>query len=157
MKTKWHFSRWRWLLFLTLTTWLPFITSCACYVPVPTLNENRGRRMQREEVCFIQPGRTSRAEVYAQLGTNCVSLPKERAIAYSWECKGVSFSWYFVINGLYSGKAYWLTAQIGIITLLHRSVESVHIKMADDPKHCRGRLPPALEILKSCRVCLEGL
>ena len=106
MKTKWHFRGRRWALGLALMSWLPFLSSCACYVPVPTLNENHGRRMKREEVCFIQPGRTSRAEVYARLGTNYVSLPMERAIAYSWECKGLSFPWYFVISGLSSGEAF---------------------------------------------------
>ena len=75
------------------------LTSCVGYLPKPTLHERYGRPVTRALVKFIQPGRTTRAEVVASLGTEYASLPQDRALAYPWETSGLSFEWYWVLTG----------------------------------------------------------
>ncbi len=82
-----------------------FLCGCIGYLPKPVIVENYGTRLTRDRVAFIQPGKTTRAELIIRLGTNYVSLPHERAIAYSWETRGMSLDWYFVVAGPYGGFA----------------------------------------------------
>jgi len=66
------------------------------------MHEDYGMKVTGEMVQFIHPGITTRAQVIDHLGTNYVSLWRERAIAYPFETKGLSFEWDFVAVGLVS-------------------------------------------------------
>lgn len=96
MKAERLFLRSRAAIGLVLAAGLPLLAGC-CYLPVPTTHENHGMKVTRDDVRFIQVGKTTRAEVIDHLGTNYVSLPRERAIAYPFETGGVSFEWYKVV------------------------------------------------------------
>lgn len=72
---------------------------CVGVVPLPVSRTKveHGQRLTPAEVAFVQPGKTTRAEVLSQLGTNCLSLPLGRAIAYSWEMKGGGYAWWWFV------------------------------------------------------------
>jgi hypothetical protein len=90
------------LVCLGLMAWLG--AGCLGPVPIPSYSEARGRALSPAEVRFVQAGQTTRSEVCERLGTNYSSLWHERAIAYSWEKPGWSFTWSMLIIG-YSGAA----------------------------------------------------
>jgi hypothetical protein len=76
-------------------------TGCAGVIPLPVsaTKVQTGHRLKPAQVAFIQPGQTSRTEVISHLGTNYVALPRERAIAYSWEMKGGGGVWWWWVVG----------------------------------------------------------
>ncbi len=88
---------------LILVGGISLLTGCIGFLPQPTMHDNYGVPVTRADVRFIQPGQTTRAEVISHLGTRYASLPRERALAYPWESKGLSFEWFFVAYGPYGG------------------------------------------------------
>ena len=81
-------------------------SGCAGDVPLPVSSKvERGQKVTAQEVAFIQPRVTARTEVTNKLGTSYVSLPKQRAIAYSWELKGGGMIWWYVIGCAAGGIA----------------------------------------------------
>jgi len=82
-------------------------TGCVGVVPKPVSSTKveYGRKLAPADVAFIQPGVTTRAEVVAKLGTDFTALPKERAIAYSWEMKGGGGVWWYFLVAGYAGAA----------------------------------------------------
>ena len=92
----------RWCLALPA---LLLLTGCIGLAPKPSLSEDFGQRIEAPQVRFIHTGQTTRAEVIAHLGTNYTDLPQGRAMAYSWETKGVTFQWYIVVFALFGGRA----------------------------------------------------
>ena len=73
--------------------------------PVSSTKVEYGHRLPTREVAFIQTGVTTRTEVISRLGTNYVSLPGDRAIAYSWEMKGGGGVYWIVVVTPYGGIA----------------------------------------------------
>jgi hypothetical protein len=94
-----------WAAFSLAATLL--FTGCVGVLPRPVsaTKVDYGHRLPTKEAAFIQPGVTTRAEVISRLGTNYVSLPSERAIAYSWEMKGGGAVWWCVIVSPYGAIA----------------------------------------------------
>lgn len=84
------------------------LTGCIGIVPVPHSNRACGRPLHPTDVCFIRARQTTRADVVTRLGTNCVSLPGDRALAYQWEAKGLTFDWFFVAMCPYGGDTIYL-------------------------------------------------
>jgi len=72
--------------------------------PVSATKVESGRKLSAADVAFIQIGQTTRTEVVAQLGTNYLTLPQQRALAYSWEMKGGGWIWWWCVAG-YGGAA----------------------------------------------------
>ncbi len=79
------------------------VTGCVGVLPFPVSSSKvvAGRQLKPEDVAFIQPGITTRAQVVARLGTDYAALPYQRAIAYSWEMKGGGGVYW--VAGLYGG------------------------------------------------------
>jgi len=86
-----------WVVPLVLAAML--CTGCVGVIPLPASSARvqSGQRVTRDQVSFVQPGCTTRAELTSQLGTNYLSLPQERAIAYSWEVEGGGGVWWCMI------------------------------------------------------------
>lgn len=81
------------------------LVGCVGPVPIPSHNDAWGNNIPASKVRFVQAGKTTRNDVIQNLGTNYVSLWHEKAIAYSWEQPGWSFTWSLFLIGLYSGEA----------------------------------------------------
>jgi hypothetical protein len=76
------------------------LTGCIGVVPTPiTSKVEHGQRVKPEDVLFIQPGVTTRAEVIAKLGRDYAALPHERVIGYSWELEGGNLVCWAVVAG----------------------------------------------------------
>jgi hypothetical protein len=73
--------------------------------PVSATQVEYGHRLLTNDVSFIRPGVTKRAEVIARLGTNYTALPLQRALAYSWEMKGGGGVWWVCVVVPYGGVA----------------------------------------------------
>lgn len=80
--------------FIAVLAVCPLLLGCIGVAPVPERNEAYGRPLLREDVKFIRIGSTKRDEVVAQLGTNCISLPRQAALAYTWETGGLAVTWW---------------------------------------------------------------
>ena len=80
------------LLAAALTTLI--LTGCVGAVPIPvTSHVDYGHRLKSAQTGFIQPGRTTRDEVIAELGTNFATFPRTSSIAYTWEMRGGGGLW----------------------------------------------------------------
>jgi hypothetical protein len=90
---------------LALVTCL--LTGCAGVVPLPAFPNKvqHGRRITSEQIAFIQPGLTTRAELETALGTNYIESPREPAIAYTWEISGGGGVWWVSLATPYGGVA----------------------------------------------------
>src|SRR4051812_19963293 len=69
---------------------------CGCVagaLPVPHFGETHGEPIKTARRKLIRVGKTSRADVVAQLGTNYFDYRQQNAIAYSWETKGLGLTW----------------------------------------------------------------
>ena len=76
-----------------------FGTGCVGIMPVPVLPgaPEYGSKVEAGPARGIRPGRTTRAEVIAKLGTNYVELPRAHAIAYTWEMRGGGGVWWVAL------------------------------------------------------------
>lgn len=75
------------------------LTGCVGVMPVPpSRNEPAcGKVITRDEVAFIVPGQTTRAEVVAKLGVNYRDAQPVKALAYSWETPATGWAWGILI------------------------------------------------------------
>lgn len=82
---------------------VPFGIGMGVVVPVPPLSKKKieqGREITAQEVAFVVPGRTTRAEVITRLGNDFRDSPRVAALAYSWQYNGPQIYWgYGFING----------------------------------------------------------
>ena len=82
------------------------LTGCVGALPVPTTSKvEYGQKVDHAQARFIQPGRTTRAEVIAALGTNHVAFPRTRSISYTWELRGGGGIWWFAVAAPQSAAA----------------------------------------------------
>lgn len=73
-------------------------TGCAGVAPVPVTNHVAyGQRLESKNLPCIQPGRTTRAQVIAALGTNYAKFGRSRSIAYTWEMRGGGGVWWVAL------------------------------------------------------------
>ena len=74
------------------------LTGCVCVTPLPvTSHVEYGQRVQPAQTAAIQPGKTTRAELIAALGTNYASFWASRSIAYTWELRGGGGVWWVAL------------------------------------------------------------
>jgi len=87
-----------WRVALGAATALVF-TGCVGVLPQPVsaTKVESGRKLSAPDVAFIKIGQTTRTEVVAQLGTNYLTLPQQRALTYSWEMKGGGWIWWWCV------------------------------------------------------------
>ncbi len=87
-----------WLEILSAIALLLCATGCIGVVPIPVYSRvpAYGQKVPSARAQVIQPGQTTRAEVLATLGTNCVVFPRTRSIAYTWEMHGGNCVWWIV-------------------------------------------------------------
>ena len=92
-----------------------FLTGCIAVFPVPSSEKTYGKIITPQEVKFIVPGQTTRAEVMARLGDQFRDSPRLSVLAYAWEKPAVGVMWgYFlagpdfeVHDGGYSERSHW--------------------------------------------------
>ena len=78
------------------------LTGCVGVMPVPPSPRNQpacGKVITPEQVKFIVPGQTTRAEVMARLGDHFRDSPRLPVLAYSWEKPAVGWTWWIVVAG----------------------------------------------------------
>ena len=102
------------LVFLPLlAVWL---TGCVgVVVPVPSHDKTYGKVITREQVRFIIPGQTARADVVEKLGAQFCDSPRLPALAYSWEQPAAGLLWFWVMvippsglgDGDYNERSHW--------------------------------------------------
>ena len=79
---------------LTILCLLPVVLLMGCVlVPVPSDGQNYGKVITREQVSFIVPGQTTRAEVVAKLGEQFRDSPRLPVLAYAWEKSTIGWGW----------------------------------------------------------------
>ena len=77
---------------------LGLLTGCVGIVlPVPSDGNTYGKVITREQVSFIVPGKTTKAEVIARLGDQYRTSPRQPALAYSWEKPATGWAWGFCV------------------------------------------------------------
>jgi hypothetical protein len=80
------------------------LTGCVGVLPIPNCSNQptHGAKLRTQDTAFIRAGTTTAAELFGNLGTNCVCDPRQRAVAYSWELPGGWGIWWVVSpeNGL---------------------------------------------------------
>jgi hypothetical protein len=83
---------------------LTLMSGCVGVLPLPTTSNKpeHGCKIERAQVAFIHPGRTTRAQVVARLGRDYTALPLNRAFAYTWELPGGGGVWWYCI---FAGEA----------------------------------------------------
>lgn len=90
-------GQWSLRLFLAGITTLA-LTGCVGVIPLPTTSKVlHGQKLADTQTSFIQPGRTTRAQLIAELGTNYITFPRCSSIAYTWELQGGGGVWWTVI------------------------------------------------------------
>jgi hypothetical protein len=77
------------------------LTGCIGILPIPQFSNRptQGTRLQVKDTDFIRAGTTSAAELFGNLGTNCVCDPRQRAVAFTWQLPGGDGVWWWVIVG----------------------------------------------------------
>ena len=92
---------------VALAASLSLVVGCVGVIPLPTCSKKPvyGQSVTPAQTAFIQPGKTTRAEVVAELGGDYVALPMKRAIAYSWELPGGGGVWWYCVVLPYGGAA----------------------------------------------------
>ena len=75
------------------------LTGCVGVMPVPPSRNQPacGKVITPEQVKFIVPGQTTRAEVVAKLGVNYRDAQPVKALAYSWETPATGWAWGILI------------------------------------------------------------
>jgi hypothetical protein len=84
-------------------------------LPVPSDGKTCGKVITPEQVRFIAPGQTTRAEVTEKLGSQFRDSPRVAALAYAWEtpAPGLLWGWVVVIppagvgDGGYTERSHW--------------------------------------------------
>ena len=74
--------------------WL--LTGCVAVFPVPSSEKTYGKIITPQEVKFIVPGQTTRAEVMARLGDQFRDSPRLPVLAYAWEKPAADLVWVIV-------------------------------------------------------------
>jgi hypothetical protein len=93
------------LLSLTL-----LLNGCVVPIPIPSFSTKPecGEKLTAARTAFIEPGKTTKAEIIRSLGTNFTSLPQGRAVAYTWEIPGGRGLWLFAtFAGGAAGEFEW--------------------------------------------------
>jgi hypothetical protein len=77
------------------------LTGCVGVMPVPPSRNQPacGKVITPEQVKFIVPGQTTRAEVMARLGDHFRDSPRLPVLAYSWEKPAVGWTWWILLAG----------------------------------------------------------
>ena len=70
--------------FVILCLWSVLLLT-GCVVPMPSDGKTYGKVITREQVKFIVPGQTTRAEVTEKLGGQFRASPRLPVLAYAWE------------------------------------------------------------------------
>ena len=83
----------------SLAVVLTMMSGCVGVLPLPTTSNKPvyGHRIERAEVAFIHPGRTTRAKLVERLGYDYAALPMNRAFAYTWELPGGGGVWWYCL------------------------------------------------------------
>ncbi len=83
--------------FVIMLLLLPvLLTGCVGVMPAPSNEQAYGKVITRNEVRFIVPGQTTRAEVIARLGGQFRDSPRLPVLAYSWEKPAAGLVWWIV-------------------------------------------------------------
>ena len=78
----------------TILCLLPAALLMGCVVvPLPSDGKTYGKVITREQVRFIVPGLTTRAEVTEQLGDQSRDSPQMPVLAYAWEKSTLGWGW----------------------------------------------------------------
>jgi len=78
----------------TIFCLLPAVLLMGCVlVPVPSDGQAYGKVITREQVRFIVPGQTTRAEVVAKLGDQFRDSLRLPVLAYAWEKSTIGWGW----------------------------------------------------------------
>jgi len=74
------------------------LTGCVGVMPIPPSRNQRacGKVITPEQVKFIVPCQTARAEVIARLGDQFRESPRLPVLAYSWEKPAATLAWWIV-------------------------------------------------------------
>ncbi len=89
---------WIWLLFLMV-----FASQACIVIPLPESKVLSGRRITDEDLLFLQPSVTTKADVIGLLGEPTVFWEDENVFAYDWEMRQGILLW--AVGGGYSGAA----------------------------------------------------
>lgn len=89
---------WIWLLFLMV-----FASQACLVIPLPESKVLSGTQITDEDLLFLQPSVTTKADVIGLLGEPTVFWEDENVIAYDWEMRQGILLW--AIGGGYSGAA----------------------------------------------------
>jgi outer membrane protein assembly factor BamE (lipoprotein component of BamABCDE complex) len=83
----------------SLAAVLTLMSGCVGVLPLPVTSSQpeHGCKIDRAQVAFIHPGRTTRAQVIERLGPIYSALPLNRAFAYTWELPGGGGVWWYCI------------------------------------------------------------
>jgi hypothetical protein len=85
-----------WLLIVGVVAVM--LTGCVGVTPLPvTSHVEYGQQVQPAQTAGIRPGRTTRAELVAALGTNYASFRASHSIAYTWEMRGGGGVWWAAV------------------------------------------------------------
>jgi len=78
---------------------MTLMSGCVGVLPLPITSgePEHGCKLDRAQVAFIHPGRTTRAQVIERLGPDYTALPRNRALAYTWELPGGGGVWWYFI------------------------------------------------------------
>lgn len=73
-------------------------TGCAIVpIPLPSKDSAHGKAISANDVRFIVPGQTTRAEVVARLGDQFRDSPRLPVLAYSWEKPAIGIGWVWIV------------------------------------------------------------
>ena len=72
------------------------LPGCVGVMPVPSSDRTYGKVISSEQVKFIVPSQTTRAEVAERLGGDCRESSRAAAVAYSWETPASDWIWWVV-------------------------------------------------------------
>jgi hypothetical protein len=125
----------------------PLFTGCVGALPKPvsTTKVEYGVRLKEADVAFIQPGRTTRKEVVAHLGTNFTALPEQRALAWSWEMQGGGWIWWWWFVGPYDAAG-----DTGSAPAAGGRSWSPSTNRASFGRRCSNRPLPAARCMNTC-------
>jgi hypothetical protein len=81
---------------LAVLSGMPLLSGCIGVLPIPVYSHTPefGQKINRNQVAFIQVGKTTRPEVISNLGTNCYWSRRYQVLAYTWEMRGGGGCWW---------------------------------------------------------------
>jgi hypothetical protein len=114
------------------------LTGCIGMLPIPKFSNQHthGTIVRAQDTAFIRVGTTSAAELFHNLGTNCISDPRQRAVAFSWELPGGRGMWWVVCTeGGSSGEFEWSRWRAFFVAF-----DTNNVVIAASAKHLSSRM-----------------